>query len=110
MRVGAGILATLCLVFGVAPFLVVPAVVDAARSVTRTRIPDPLVGGWQIGLAGVHGVLAPGLLALGAAHRRDPRRRGSTAAPTRRGSAHRGVGVRPGVPDRPHGVHGHLVR
>ena len=64
MRLGAGILATLCLVFGVAPFLVVPSVVDAARSVTRTRIPDPLVGGWQVGLAGVHGVLAPGLLAL----------------------------------------------
>jgi hydrogenase-4 component B len=64
MRFGAGILATLCLVFGVAPFLVVPSVVEAARSITRTPIPDPLVGGWQVGLAGVHGALAPGLLAL----------------------------------------------
>src|ERR1019366_2501935 len=65
MWVGAGILATLCLVFGVAPFLVIPATVDAARSVTGARVPDPLVGGWQIGLLGIHGVLAPGLLALG---------------------------------------------
>jgi formate hydrogenlyase subunit 3/multisubunit Na+/H+ antiporter MnhD subunit len=65
MWVGTGILATLCLVFGVAPFLVIPAAVDAARSVTGARVPDPLVGGWQIGLSGIHGVLAPGLLALG---------------------------------------------
>jgi len=65
MWVGTGILAALCLVFGVAPFLVIPAAVDAARSVTGARVPDPLVGGWQIGLAGIHGVLAPGLLALG---------------------------------------------
>ncbi len=56
-------MATLCLVFGVAPFLVIPSVVDAARSVTRARISDPLVGGWQVGLGGVHGALAPGLLA-----------------------------------------------
>jgi formate hydrogenlyase subunit 3/multisubunit Na+/H+ antiporter MnhD subunit len=65
MWVGTGILATLCLVFGVAPFLVIPATVDAARSVTGARVPDPLVGGWQIGLSGIHGVLAPGLLTLG---------------------------------------------
>jgi formate hydrogenlyase subunit 3/multisubunit Na+/H+ antiporter MnhD subunit len=65
MRVGAGTLATLCLVFGVAPFLVIPSVVEAARNVTRSRIPDPLAGGWQVGLAGGHGVLAPGLLAVG---------------------------------------------
>jgi hydrogenase-4 component B len=62
--VGAGILATLCLLFGVAPFVVLPAVVDAARNVTGARIPDPLVGGWEVGLSGSHGVLAPGLLAL----------------------------------------------
>ncbi len=52
-------------VFGVAPFLVIPVVLDAARSVTGSHVPDPLVGGWQVGLSGVHGVLAPGLLALG---------------------------------------------
>jgi formate hydrogenlyase subunit 3/multisubunit Na+/H+ antiporter MnhD subunit len=65
MWVGAGILAGFCLVFGVAPFLVLPAVVDAARTVTASRVPDPLVGGWQVGLSGIHGVLAPGLLAAG---------------------------------------------
>ncbi|HVX20078.1 MAG TPA: proton-conducting transporter membrane subunit [Acidimicrobiales bacterium] len=67
MWVGTGILAGLCLVFGVAPFLVVPAVVDAARTATASRVPDPLVGGWQVGLSGIHGVLAPGLLAAGLA-------------------------------------------
>jgi formate hydrogenlyase subunit 3/multisubunit Na+/H+ antiporter MnhD subunit len=62
---GAGVLAVLCVAIGVAPFLVIPAVVDAARSVTRVHTPDPLVGGWQVGLSGARGVLAPGLLAVG---------------------------------------------
>ncbi len=65
MWVGSGTLAALCLVFGVAPFLVIPAVLDAARSVTASHVPDPLVGGWHVGISGIHGVLAPGLLALG---------------------------------------------
>lgn len=65
MWVGAGILAGLCLVFGVAPFLVLPAVVGAARTVTASRVADPFVGGWQVGLSGAHGVIAPGLLAAG---------------------------------------------
>jgi len=65
MWVGSGVLAALCLLFGVAPFLVIPVVLDAARSVTGSHVPDPLVGSWQVGLSGVHGVLAPGLLALG---------------------------------------------
>jgi formate hydrogenlyase subunit 3/multisubunit Na+/H+ antiporter MnhD subunit len=65
MWAGAGVLATLCLVFGVAPSLVVPAVLDAARAVTASRVPGPLVRGWDVGLLGARGVLAPGLLALG---------------------------------------------
>jgi formate hydrogenlyase subunit 3/multisubunit Na+/H+ antiporter MnhD subunit len=65
MWLGTGILATLCLVFGLAPFLVIPTVFDAARSVTRNDVADPLVGGWQVGLSGIHGVLAPALLGLG---------------------------------------------
>jgi len=65
MWVGAGTLATLCLVFGVAPFLVLPSALHAARMVTDTRVRDPLTHGWQVGLSGIHGVLAPGLLALG---------------------------------------------
>ncbi|MCU1492537.1 MAG: hypothetical protein JWO62_301 [Acidimicrobiaceae bacterium] len=67
MWLGSGILATLCLLFGVAPFLVIPAVVDAARNITGSRSTHPLTGGWQIGLSGMHGMLAPGLLALGLA-------------------------------------------
>ena len=64
MSVGGGILATLCVVFGVAPFLVIPAVTKAARSLTRTDVPDPLARGWQLDLSGVHNVLAPGVLAV----------------------------------------------
>lgn len=62
MRAGSGALGALCLVFGVAPFLVLPAVVDAARDVGGGTVAAPLVGGWQVGLSGFHGVLAPGLL------------------------------------------------
>jgi len=65
MWTGAGMLAALCLVFGVAPFLVIPAVVDAAGNVTRLHLSEPLNHGWQIGLPGVRGMLAPTLLALG---------------------------------------------
>ena len=63
MWVGAGTLAGFCVVFGVAPFLVIPAVLDAARTVTVSHVRDPLIGGWQVGLSGIHGMLAPGLLA-----------------------------------------------
>ena len=63
---GPGFLAALCLVFGVAPFLVIPAVVDAARSGhAPTTSRTPWTSGWQIGLSGVGGMLAPALLALG---------------------------------------------
>jgi formate hydrogenlyase subunit 3/multisubunit Na+/H+ antiporter MnhD subunit len=62
---GAGLLALLCVVFGVAPFLVLPAVVDAARSGLGYGAAHPLAQGWSVGLTGVRGMLAPGLLALG---------------------------------------------
>ncbi len=65
MATGAGVLATACLVLGVAPFLVLPAVLDAARTATGTTIADPLSRGWSLGLSGVHGALAPGLIAAG---------------------------------------------
>ena len=67
MSVGGGILAVLCVVFGVAPLLVIPAVTGAARSLTRIVAPDPLARGWQLDLSGVHAVLAPGILAAGLA-------------------------------------------
>lgn len=63
MSVGAGALAALCVILGVAPFTVIPAVIGAARTVTGTRAPAPLSRGWQLDLPGVHSVLAPGLLA-----------------------------------------------
>ncbi|MGA2838392.1 MAG: proton-conducting transporter membrane subunit [Acidimicrobiales bacterium] len=63
MSIGGGILAGSCLVFGVAPFLVIPAVTDSARSLTGSRVPDPLARGWQLDLSGAHNQLAPGLLA-----------------------------------------------
>ncbi|MDA8034322.1 MAG: proton-conducting transporter membrane subunit [Actinomycetota bacterium] len=65
MWVGGGVLATLCLVLGVAPLLVLPSVLEAARTVTGSQLPDPLVRGWQFGLLGARGALAPGLLAIG---------------------------------------------
>ena len=65
MVTGAGVLAALCLVLGVAPFLVIPAVLAAARTATGITVPDPLSRGWNLGLTGVHGELAPGLLAGG---------------------------------------------
>jgi NADH:ubiquinone oxidoreductase subunit 5 (subunit L)/multisubunit Na+/H+ antiporter MnhA subunit len=65
MWTGAGVLAVLSLVFGVAPFLVIPAVIDAAGEVTDLPHGAALMHGWQVGLPGVPGMLAPGLLALG---------------------------------------------
>jgi hydrogenase-4 component B len=61
----AGFLALLCAVFGVAPFLVIPAVVDAARSGLGYGSAHALSHGWSVGVSGARGLLAPGLLALG---------------------------------------------
>jgi formate hydrogenlyase subunit 3/multisubunit Na+/H+ antiporter MnhD subunit len=65
MWAGAGILATLCLLFGVAPFLVLPAVRDAAGQATGIHAAAALTRGWRLGFPGTPGRLAPGLLALG---------------------------------------------
>ena len=65
MWTGAGLLALLCLIFGIAPFLVIGAVVDAAGDVTGMHHSGVMTHGWQIGLQGTPGLLAPGLLALG---------------------------------------------
>lgn len=61
----SGVLALLCVVFGVAPFLVIPWVLDAARSGLGYGPAQPLTHGWSVGITGVRGLLAPGLLALG---------------------------------------------
>lgn len=61
----AGFLALLCVVFGVAPFLVIPAVVDAARRGLGYGSAHALSNGWSVGVGGTRGLLAPGLLGLG---------------------------------------------
>ena len=61
----AGLMGVLCVVLGVAPLLVLPAVVGSARSGLGYGAAQPLGRGWSIGLTGGHGLLAPGLLALG---------------------------------------------
>ncbi|MGO8872328.1 MAG: proton-conducting transporter membrane subunit [Acidimicrobiales bacterium] len=65
MWAGAGLLAMLCVIFGVAPFLVLPAVMKAARNATGISVADPLTRGWHVGLVGTPGMLAPALLAVG---------------------------------------------
>ena len=60
--------------------------------------PTPWWLGWQVGLAGVHGVLAPGLLAS-ALLSPSPWSPGLDACSNPPRSPHRGVGVRPGAPD-----------
>jgi formate hydrogenlyase subunit 3/multisubunit Na+/H+ antiporter MnhD subunit len=65
MWIGAGLLAVLCLVFGVAPFLVIPSVVDAAGAVPGLHLAGALTRGWNVALPGVPGMLAPGLVAIG---------------------------------------------
>ena len=94
MWIGAGLLAVLCLVFGVAPFLVIPSVVDAAGAVPGLHLAGALTRGWTVGLPGVPGMLAPGLLAIGLVGfggRRRARPASGAAAP---GAPHRGVGMR----------------
>ena len=107
---GAGLLALLCVVFGVAPFLVLPAVVDAAASGPGYGAGTRCCPWLERRAHRRPRMLAPGLLALGLVGRRGPGRRRPPARPARRGAAHRGVGVRAGGPDGAHAVHGDVVR
>ncbi len=65
MWIGAGLLAVLCLVFGVAPFLVIPSVLDAASAIPGLHLAGAFARGWNVALPGVPGMLAPGLVAIG---------------------------------------------
>jgi formate hydrogenlyase subunit 3/multisubunit Na+/H+ antiporter MnhD subunit len=65
MWAAAGGLAVLCVLFGVAPFLVIPAVEAAARSGLGYGTTHPLTQNWSVGVTGVKGLIGPGLLALG---------------------------------------------
>jgi formate hydrogenlyase subunit 3/multisubunit Na+/H+ antiporter MnhD subunit len=64
MRVGAGALAALCLVLGLVPMLVLPAIERAAASARQVNAPS-VTSGW-VSLH-LRGVLAPSLLAAGLA-------------------------------------------
>jgi len=65
MRLGAGVLATLCVMLGLVPMLVIPALERAAQSAGLVGAPSSLHGWVDLHLAGLHGVLAPVLLAGG---------------------------------------------
>ncbi len=65
MRFGAGLLGASCVVLGLLPMLVIPALERAARSATSSAAPSSVHGWVTLHLAGLHGVLAPVLLAAG---------------------------------------------
>jgi NADH:ubiquinone oxidoreductase subunit 5 (subunit L)/multisubunit Na+/H+ antiporter MnhA subunit len=65
MQVGAGLLATLCVVLGLVPMLVLPALERGAQSARRVGATSSLHGWISLHLMGLHGVLAPSLLGGG---------------------------------------------
>jgi formate hydrogenlyase subunit 3/multisubunit Na+/H+ antiporter MnhD subunit len=67
MRVGAGALGALCLVLGLVPMLVLPAIERAAASVRQVHASSVTSGWVSLHLLGLRGVLAPSLLAAGLA-------------------------------------------
>ena len=67
MRLGAGALAVLCLVLGLVPMLVLPAIERAAASAGRVGAASSTSGWISLHLLGLRGVLAPSLLAAGLA-------------------------------------------
>jgi len=92
MQAGAGLLAAACVVLGVAPMLVLPALEHAAATIVPGARERLLSGGVDLRLAGLQGILAPALLAAGlvlavggvAAARRLVRRRSATQPALRR--------------------------
>jgi len=67
MRLGAGALAVLCLVLGLVPMLVLPAIERAAVGAGRINATAATRGWISLHLLGLRGVLAPSLLAGGMA-------------------------------------------
>jgi formate hydrogenlyase subunit 3/multisubunit Na+/H+ antiporter MnhD subunit len=67
MRLGAGVLAGLCLVLGLVPMLVLPAIERAAASAGRLGAASSTSGWISLHLLGLRGVLSPSLLAAGLA-------------------------------------------
>jgi hydrogenase-4 component B len=64
MQCGAGLLALACLVLGLVPMLIVPALIRGTRS-TLAGVPSPIHGWISLHLFGLHGAVAPSLLAGG---------------------------------------------
>ncbi len=64
MRVGAGALVALCVVVGVVPMTVLPAIGRAVRTALPGAGAAPVARGLQLQLVSVRGVLAPSVLAL----------------------------------------------
>ena len=67
MRLGAAALAALCVVLGLIPMLVLPAIERAAASAGRVNATSATRGWISLHLPGLRGVLAPSLLAGGLA-------------------------------------------
>jgi NADH:ubiquinone oxidoreductase subunit 5 (subunit L)/multisubunit Na+/H+ antiporter MnhA subunit len=63
MRVGVGLLVALCVVAGVAPVTILPALERAVRTALPSVGSGPVAHGLQLQLVGVRGVLAPTVLA-----------------------------------------------
>ena len=65
MQLGAGLLAGACVVLGLVPMIVLPALERAAALVVPGARPTALYGGVDLHLQGLPGVLSPVLLAAG---------------------------------------------
>ncbi|MGD0691422.1 MAG: proton-conducting transporter membrane subunit [Acidimicrobiales bacterium] len=63
MRLGVGLLVTMCVVGGVAPMAILPALERAVRTALPRVGAGPVAHGLQLQLVGVRGVLAPTVLA-----------------------------------------------
>jgi len=67
MELGAGLLAAICVVLGIVPMVVLPALERASAAVVPGVAVPPLHGLVDLHLAGLEGVLSPVLLAAGLA-------------------------------------------
>jgi formate hydrogenlyase subunit 3/multisubunit Na+/H+ antiporter MnhD subunit len=65
MQLGAGLLALGCLALGLVPMLILPSLELGTRSAQRIGATSPVHGWISLHLFGLHGVLAPSLLAGG---------------------------------------------
>jgi len=64
MRLGVGLLVAMCVVVGVAPMTILPAVERGVRAALPRLGTEPVARGLQLQLVGVRGVLAPTILAV----------------------------------------------